>query len=107
MPYRMRLLLAATLAAGTSFPATLPASTIVPWGDNSFGQRTIPPSATNVLKIACGREFSMAVREDGTVVAWGDNTYAQCNIPPGLSGVVDVVAGENHALALRSNGSVV
>jgi alpha-tubulin suppressor-like RCC1 family protein len=57
----------------------------VAWGDNSYGQRNVPPGLSNVVAVAAGAYHSLALKADGTVVAWGDNTYGQRNVPAGLN----------------------
>lgn len=90
-----------------SFPVGLPATVI---------------NLTDVVKIAGGEYFGMALKSDGTVWCWGGNWYGQLGVfdlylPDGsqrsntplqslISDVVDISAGQRHALALRSNGTV-
>lgn len=80
---------------------------IVSWGANSFGQSSVPPSATNMVAFAGGNAHSLALRADGTVVAWGSNTYGQTNVPPSATNVVAISGGNAHSLALRADGTVV
>ena len=54
------------------------AQNVMAWGNNSFGQTVVPPTATNVLAVASGSGFSLALRTDGSVLAWGNNA---CNSP--------------------------
>jgi hypothetical protein len=83
------------------------AGTVIAWGDNSQGQTNVPAGLTNVIAIAAGDAFSLALREDGTVAAWGHNGHGILNLPLGLNNVVAISAGANHALALRIDGTVV
>ena len=79
---------------------------VVGWGDNSFGQTSVPPGLTNIVAVAAGARHSMALRSDGTVVVWGDGSAGQTNIPPGLSNVVAIAAGADQCLALKADGTV-
>jgi alpha-tubulin suppressor-like RCC1 family protein len=121
--------------------------TVYAWGNNDKGQLavlvTVPtyrPNAdlvqvvnvtlTNVVQIAAGANFSVALKDDGTVLIWGSNGGGQLGvdptgtsadalfsatptpiaIPPAvLNGatVTKVSAGLDHVLALLSDGSVV
>jgi len=95
--------------AATSAVAQLTKGPVAIWGVYSFAANapTWPaPGLSNVIAVAAGSAYSLALREDGTVYAWGINASAT-NLPPGLSGIVGIAAGRNHALALRSNGTVV
>ena len=50
--------------------------TVVAWGDNTFGQSSVPAGLTNVIAISGGAEHTLALKADGTVVAWGtENVY--------------------------------
>ncbi|MCA0430781.1 MAG: T9SS type A sorting domain-containing protein [Bacteroidetes bacterium] len=105
--------------------------TVWAWGDNVNGQigdgttgtdRTTPVQVsglTNVVAVAAGRFFSLAVKNDGTVWAWGQNLYGQLgngnntdsNVPvqvSGLSGISSAVVatGAFHCHALKSDGTV-
>jgi len=45
---------------------------VVAWGSNSAGQCDVPLVAqSNIIKIAAGGDFSMALTRDGRVVFWG------------------------------------
>ncbi|MCX6854525.1 MAG: hypothetical protein NTV80_06425 [Verrucomicrobia bacterium] len=77
----------------------------------------------NVVAVAAGKEFSLALCSDGSVAAWGrnhvgqlgDGTLTDRSIPvavradsaSALQGkiVTAIAAGENHSLALVSDGS--
>jgi hypothetical protein len=77
------------------------------WGDNTFGQSTVPAGLTGVTAIAGGEAHSLAVKSDGTVVAWGANDQGQSTVPAGLTGVTAIAAGLAHSVALKSDGTVV
>ncbi len=78
---------------------------VVAWGDNSYNQCTIPAAASqgNVMAIAAGDYFSMALLNNGTIVEWGDNTYGETSAPlSNSSNPVDVkliAAGGNQTMA--------
>lgn len=80
---------------------------VLAWGDNSFGQCSVPADLRDVVDISAGQDHTLALRSDGTVVAWGLNDDGQCAVPVGLTGVVQVAAGANHSVALKADGSVV
>lgn len=60
--------------------------TVVAWGNNQYGQANPPPDLTNVVAIAAGELFGLALRADGTVAAWGRSDGT--NVPSGLNGVI-------------------
>ena len=95
------------IAPALSAPAPLTPGVIAAWGLNSSGQTTVPPGLTNVIGLAAGSTFSLALRGDGTVLAWGTNQYGPLDVPSDLSNVVAVAASAGHCLALRVDGSVV
>ena len=79
---------------------------VVAWGDNTYGQSTVPTGLSNVVQIAGGFHHSLALKTDGTVVAWGANSYGESTIPSGLSNVVQIGAGVHYSAALKSDGTV-
>jgi alpha-tubulin suppressor-like RCC1 family protein len=87
--------------------ATQAAGRVLAWGENTFGQSTVPAGLSGVVAVAGGANHSLALKQDGTVAAWGWNQYGQSTIPAGLNDIVAIAAGEAHNLALRSNGTVV
>jgi alpha-tubulin suppressor-like RCC1 family protein len=76
---------------------------VIAWGANTQGQCNVPPSATNVVAVAAGGTFSLAVRADGSVVAWG----MVPNPPTDLTNAVQIAAGYSHCLALKADGTIV
>ena len=77
------------------------------WGQNRFGQISVPDNLSDVVMIAAGRNHSLAMRSNGTVVAWGHNHFNQCDVPDELARVVNIFAGEYCSIALKSDGTVV
>ena len=75
--------------------------TVVTWNGIS------PPiGLTDVVQIAAGYGYMVALKSNGSVVAWGDNTYGKCDVPSNLSGVVQIAAG-SHTVALKADGTIV
>ena len=64
-------------------------------------------NVTNVVAIAEGDEFYMALKANGTVTTWGQDIDGDTNVPPGLSNVIAIAAGYYNGLALKSDGTVV
>jgi hypothetical protein len=98
---------ATQVAAGEKHALGLLANgTVLAWGDNTFGQTTVPALA-GVTAVAAGYDHSLALKSDGTVVAWGRDDAGQVTLPAGLSSVTAIAAGAYHSLALKSDGSLV
>ena len=75
---------------------------VLAWGDNGYGQCTIPASATSgVSAIAGGWKHTIALK-DGAVLAWGSDFQGQCTIPASAtSGVSAIACGYEHTIALK------
>ena len=87
------------IQAGAHFLAWLADNTAVSWGANNFGQASVPPAASNVLAVAGGGSFSLALRSDGTVLNWG-GCCGVTAVPADLAGATGIAAGSYHGLAL-------
>src|SRR4030095_656598 len=81
--------------------------TIVAWGDNTYGQATIPAALSGIAAVAAGDAHTVALKDDGTVVAWGSNEWGQITVPAGLAGVKAIAAGGDPSMALKSDRTVV
>ncbi|HEU5072265.1 MAG TPA: immunoglobulin domain-containing protein [Verrucomicrobiae bacterium] len=93
------------VGVAVSSSAWLTFGPVAAWGNNSLGQALPPPGLSNVVAIAGGAAFSLALKGDGTVVVWGGGPVT--NVPPGLTNVVAIGAGNLHALATLADGTVV
>ena len=120
------------IAAGPGHSLALRSDgTVWGWGSNSTGQLGngttsggpvyTPVQAsglTNVVGIAAGQAFSLAVKADGTVWGWGSNFNNALGLPSGtfsvstpvqisgINGVQKISAGGSHSLALKNDGTV-
>ncbi|MCL2149493.1 MAG: hypothetical protein FWH51_00975 [Dehalococcoidia bacterium] len=122
--------------------------TVWTWGYNFYGQigdgtngvgtnRNVPVQVidptdgtgflTDIVAVAAGSYYTVALKEDGTVCAWGYNNYDQLGDGNGglgvyssvpvqvidptdvtgfLSGIIAVAAGQDHTVALKEDGTV-
>lgn len=93
------------------------------WGNNNLGQATGVPTKEapyrtnglvqidghvmeNVVAIAAGGDFSLALNKDGNILVWGTNNFHTPGVPAGLSNVVAIAAGETFCLAITTNATV-
>jgi hypothetical protein len=88
---------------GLSDLTELRSNQIMVWGTNNYGQCTVPDSVTNVIAVAGGSSFSLALRSDRTIANWGQNI----NIPSSATNVAAIAGGYMHGLALRRDGKVI
>ena len=72
-----------------------PAGKLVAWGsgDYEFGQTNVPADLKNVVQVAGGDFFSLALRRDGTVAVWGYAEGVSLTPPEYVSNVVAIAAG--------------
>jgi alpha-tubulin suppressor-like RCC1 family protein len=94
---------------GNSSPQAAIAGSVVAWGNNEYGQTTVPLAAkSGVTAIAAGAYHTVALKTDGTVLAWGYQIVPQTHVPVAAqNGVTAIAAGTWHTLALKTDGSVV
>jgi alpha-tubulin suppressor-like RCC1 family protein len=75
------------------------------------------PAFSNVVAIAGGQGFSLALKDDGTVWSWGFNNYGQLgdgttnttSSPaqvPGIANITAIACGGYFGMALKNNGDV-
>ena len=90
------------------------AQEVVAWGNDTYGQATPPGGLSNVVAIAAGDTYSLALTADGQVTAWGEyynynppEYYVPTTVPAGLSNVVAITAGSSFNLGLKDDGTVV
>ena len=111
-------------------PSSEPYTGAAAWGSNTRGElgdgtetNSRSPVAvkdlSEVVQVAAGGDFSVALLKNGTVMGWGSDWFGELGdgehlganeVPrpvPGLSEVVAIAAGESTAFALLKNGTVV
>jgi len=79
---------------------------VIAWGLNTSGQCNVPAGLREIVAVAGGLDFSLALRNSGSLVTWGANAHGQTNVPAGSSNVTAIAAGPYHSFALRADGSV-
>jgi hypothetical protein len=73
---------------------------VVCWGDNSYGQTTLP-AKMEATQVSAGNDHTCAVQSSNrAVVCWGSNNYRQLT-PPTKMEASQVSAGGRHTCALR------
>ncbi len=117
--------------AGAAYTMALrPNGSVWSWGREQYGELgnggpsvsqqyspAVVPTLSNILQVAAGKFFGMALQRNGTVLAWGQNifgnlalgTFGEESVPmvtlfPGC--VRTIAAGEGHSVALLADGTV-
>jgi len=92
----------------STFPLARPSlsGSVIAWGDNTYGETTVPKGVTNIVQLSSRGIHSLALRTNGSVVAWGWNAYGQTNVPLSLTNAVQVAAGSSFSMALKADGRV-
>jgi hypothetical protein len=81
--------------------------TIVCWGNNGYGQCTVPSPNEDFMTIAGGSLHSLGLKSDGSVVAWGYNGSGQCTVPSPNGDFIAIVAGDEFSMAIWYDGTSV
>ncbi|ATB50437.1 carboxypeptidase regulatory-like domain-containing protein [Corallococcus macrosporus] len=104
----LRVLRQRTLAYAANWGmGVLPDNTVTVWGsaDASNDVTPVPSAITDVVSVAAGASFAVALQADGSVIKWGGPDPVP--VPDGLSDVVDISAYGTRVLALKRDGTVV
>ncbi len=111
--------------------------TLLSWGDDSNGQlgdddilanksSPVPvDGALNIIAIAAGSDYSLALESDGTLLSWGQNSRGELGDGTTINGsgtttnfrakpvsvlnasdIIAIAAGSNHSLALKADGKL-
>jgi trimeric autotransporter adhesin len=73
------------------------------WGDNTFGQITIPSLKAGWVQISAGYDHACAVKGDGTLACWGSDSAGQSTVPAPNAGWTQVSAGRLHSCGLKED----
>jgi alpha-tubulin suppressor-like RCC1 family protein len=111
---------------GAGVGGALGAGYTLPLGSTNSPIQSAVPAGTNIVAIADGIGFGLALDKTGRVWGWGNNYYGQIgagvptgvtdmdlaqgtNLPvliPGISNVIAIAAGDAHSIALTSDKRV-
>ena len=92
--------------------------TVYAWGSNAQMQLASKDTSveqktpkqveglSNMVAVAAGYDFSVALRFDGTVYTWGGGIQSSPTAVSGLKNIASVAAGQSGILALDRNGNV-
>jgi alpha-tubulin suppressor-like RCC1 family protein len=79
---------------------------VVAWGNNQYGQATVPASRYVVRAISAGLNYSILVTEDNKIFSFGTNNWGQRNIPDTLSNILSATAGYANSVVTLRDGTV-
>src|SRR5207244_4381607 len=84
--------------------------TLVSWNSSVSGTN-FANSLSNIVALAAGYGFDVAIRAEGVLRAWVSNgafpaSPPQVATPAGLTKVISAAAGVNQSIALRDDGTV-
>jgi len=112
---------AVAIAAGGFHSLALRADgTVTAWGRNVgpiqydrpepavqlYGQARVPAGLTEVVAIAAGEYYSVALRADGHVVVWGGGPQGPTNVPTAVRDIVAVAACPQSIMAIGAAGPI-
>ena len=72
--------------------------------DNTWGTYNTPGGLSDLISVAAGEDFSVALQSDGTLTYWGREYFS--NWVEALENVIQISAGQNSFIALHEDGSV-
>ena len=85
---------------------------VLEW-DNCGNDAACVAGLSNVVAVAAGPDFGLALKSNGTVAAWSAHPSAATSVPAGLTNVIAIAAGgdsgppsSTFALALKNDGTV-
>jgi hypothetical protein len=96
-----------TVGTLISSNATLAFGEVTVLGSPAFNDDLVPIGATNILAVAGGDYFSLALRADRALLGWGNNSNGQLNFPADLTNAISIAAGITHSIALKGDGTLV
>ena len=70
------------------------------WGDDSYGEVTVPADLGTVRAITAGSIHTCAIKTDGTPRCWGDNDYGQGRVPTAVKKVKAIAARQFYNCAI-------
>jgi len=80
---------------------------VVAWGDNSAGQRDIPPGITDAVAVAAGDRFTAVLRADGSCQSWGMALKWPMQSPAAGEKIVHIASGAGNLVLLTESGRVI
>jgi len=81
--------------------------TVVAWGSDADGQRTVPAGLCEIVQVVPGLQHMVALAQDGTFHGWGLNAYGETELPAGIGPITQIDAGYRCTIALKADTTVV
>ena len=70
------------VGAGNTAAYAVKNGAVIAWGNNTYGQTTVPASASSgVVSVSASGSHVLALKNDGSVVAWGPTATARAPFP--------------------------
>ena len=84
---------------------------VVCWGDNYYGQCTVPEPNSGFIAVAAGGNTTAGIKSDGSLVVWGEARNKTQSIPSPNIGFTSVSVALDKIAAIRGtsevNGSII
>ncbi len=91
------------LAAGNDHTCVIDDNGVTCWGNNYWGESTVPAGLINPTALAAGWYHTCAIDDNG-VTCWGRNNEGQSTVPAGLINPTALAGGGWHTCAIDGNG---
>jgi len=76
------------------------------WGNDSYGQATVPGGLGEVVQVAAGHAHTCVLNSAGSLTCWGQDDFGQVTVPGSLSNVVQIEANSYRTCAVDSAGGL-
>ena len=80
-------------------------NTAICWGDNDYGQTTVPTGRFNTVAATFGSAHTCGIKTDNTAICWGNDDYGQATAP--ADEFIAVTAGGAHSCGIKTDGTAI
>ena len=76
------------------------------WGNDDYGQSTIPSDLGTVNSISAEHNHTCAIKSDGTAQCWGKKSFGGSTVHSDLGTVSNISTASEHTCAEKKDGTV-